>query len=73
LLIVGALWLKNFESFFGFTAWRLKSLKSPFKYKKALKLILLILRSLEGVGVRSLFPFPSLKNFLLDFYLTIVI
>jgi len=65
-LIVGALWLEKFEPNCTFGASRLKSLKSPFKYKKASKLILLILRCLEGVGVRSFFLFPSIGKICLD-------
>lgn len=66
-MILGALWLKKFEPVLDFIGSRLKSLKSPFKHKKLLKLILLIFRSFDGVGVRSLFPFPSGNQKVLDF------
>jgi hypothetical protein len=61
-LTAGAPWLKNLESFFGFTASRLKFLKISFKQKKALKLTTLIFRNLRGVGVRCVFPFPNQRK-----------
>jgi hypothetical protein len=50
-LTVGALWFKEFKNFCGFTASRPKFLKSSFKLKKALKLIILIFLNPSGVGV----------------------
>jgi len=53
-LIRGALLLKKIN------LRPLKLLKSSFKSKKALKLIILIFLKPPGKGVRCLFPFPSL-------------